>query len=130
MARGGWWVSTRREYHSNIMGRHSYLDVRAARRPTRAFFERVDLLAALDAETLVRQMGEVKPGGVLVYDPDAARLPLSKLGMLDGAAYQRIAQALGGGDPQVEKRSNASTNSAYGWCCWRSRPWPARWPRP
>ena len=103
LARGGWWVSARREYHSNIMGRHSYLDVRAARRPTRAFFERVDLLAALDAETLVRHLGEVKPGGVLVYDPDAARRPLSKLAMLDGAAYERISRTLGGGDPQVER---------------------------
>jgi len=103
LARGGWWVSARREYHSNIMGRHSYLDVRAARRPTRAFYERVDLLAALDAETLARHLGEVKPGGALIYDPDAARLPLSKLAMLDGAAYKRIAAALGGGDPPVEK---------------------------
>ncbi len=103
LARGGWWVSARREYHSNIMGRHSYLDVRAARRPTRAFYEQVDLLAALDAETLARHLGEVKPGGVLIYDPDAARLPLSKLAMLDGAAYKRIAVALGGGDPPVEK---------------------------
>lgn len=103
LARGGWWVSARREYHSNIMGRHSYLDVRAARRPTRAFFERVDMLAALDAETLARHLGEVEPGGVLIYDPDAARLPLSKLAMLDGAAYKRISAALGGGDPPVEK---------------------------
>ncbi|WP_456409558.1 2-oxoacid:acceptor oxidoreductase subunit alpha [Oceanithermus sp.] len=102
LARGGWWVSARREYHSNIMGRHSYLDVRAARRPTRAFFERVDLLAALDAETLARHLDEVKPGGVLVYDPDAARMPLSKLPMLDGAAYKRISAALGGGDPVLE----------------------------
>ncbi len=103
LARGGWWVSARREYHSNIMGRHSYLDVRATRRPTRAFFERVDLLAALDAETLVRHLGEVKPGGVLVHDPEAARLPLSKLAMLDSAAYRRIAVALGGGDPLVQE---------------------------
>ncbi|WP_457637416.1 2-oxoacid:acceptor oxidoreductase subunit alpha [Oceanithermus sp.] len=103
LARGGWWVSARREYHSNIMGRHSYLDVRATRRPSRAFFERVEMLAALDAETLARHLGQVKPGGVLVYDPDAARLPLSKLAMLDGAAYERISKALGGGDPPVEK---------------------------
>jgi len=103
LARGGWWVSARREYHSNIMGRHSYLDVRAARRPTKAFFERVDMLAALDAETLVRHLGEVKQGGVLIYDPDAAKLTLSKLAMLDGAAYERIAAQLGGGDPPVNK---------------------------
>ncbi|WP_457630648.1 2-oxoacid:acceptor oxidoreductase subunit alpha [Oceanithermus sp.] len=103
LARGGWWVSARREYHSNIMGRHSYLDVRAARRPTRAFFERVDMLAALDAETLVRHVGEVRSGGVLIYDPDAARLPLSKLAMLDAAAYRRIARELGGGDPPVQQ---------------------------
>ncbi len=103
LARGGWWVSARREYHSNIMGRHSYLDVRAARRPTRAFFERVDLLAALDAETLVRHLDEVKPGGVLVYDPGAARTPLSKLAMLDDAAKKRLSERLGGGDPPLER---------------------------
>ncbi len=103
LARGGWWVSARREYHSNIMGRHSYLDVRAARRPTKAFFEQVDLLAALDAETLARHLGQIKAGGVLVYDPAAAKLPLSKLAMLDGAAYRRISAQLGGGDPPVER---------------------------
>jgi 2-oxoglutarate ferredoxin oxidoreductase subunit alpha len=103
LARGGWWVSARREYHSNIMGRHSYLDVRAARRPTRAFFEQVNMLAALDAETLVRHLGEVRSGGVLVYDPDAAKLPLSKLTMLDAAAYKRAAASLGSSDPLVER---------------------------
>ncbi|MFX6861548.1 2-oxoacid:acceptor oxidoreductase family protein, partial [Acinetobacter baumannii] len=37
VGKGGWWVATKREYHSNIMGRHSYLDVRLSRKPVASF---------------------------------------------------------------------------------------------
>lgn len=90
VAKEGWWVATKREYHSNIMGRHSYLDVRLARKPVASFRDRVDFLVALDGETLARHLGEVREGGVLLYDPKVLDLTVHKLPMLD----HRVAEAL------------------------------------
>ena len=42
----------RREYYSNIMGRHSYYDVRASERPHTSHRDSVDLLTTFEAETV------------------------------------------------------------------------------
>ena len=94
VGKGGWWVATKREYHSNIMGRHSYLDVRLARKPVQAFRERVDFLVALDGETLARHLGEVREGGVVLYDPRVLELTLHKLPMLDHRVAEDLAKRL------------------------------------
>tara|TARA_B100001123_G_scaffold451240_1_gene628906 strand:- start:7544 stop:9376 length:1833 start_codon:yes stop_codon:yes gene_type:complete len=50
--RSGLRVFSNIEYHSNIMGRHSYFRVRVNERPIQSHVEPVDLLLALDRETL------------------------------------------------------------------------------
>ncbi len=103
VAKGGWWVATKREYHSNIMGRHSYLDVRLSRKPVQAFREKVDFLVALDGETLVRHLEEVRPGGVLLYDPRVLDLTVHKLPMLDHRVAEDLSQRLGRLDPSLKE---------------------------
>ncbi|WP_243093531.1 2-oxoacid:acceptor oxidoreductase subunit alpha [Thermus thalpophilus] len=103
VAKGGWWVATKREYHSNIMGRHSYLDVRLGRKPVGAFRDRVDFLVALDGETLARHLGEVRPGGVLLYDPKVLDLSVHKLTMLDHRVQEALAERFGKGDPSLKE---------------------------
>ena len=103
VGKGGWWVATKREYHSNIMGRHSYLDVRLARKPVQAFRERVDFLVALDGETLARHLGEVREGGVVLYDPKVLELTLHKLPMLDHRVAEDLAKRLGQADPSLKE---------------------------
>ncbi len=64
---GGLYVFGRREYHSNIKGLHSYFHLRMAKREILANINDVDLLAAFDAETVVRHLDEVvSDGGVIV----------------------------------------------------------------
>jgi len=64
---GGLWVFGRREYHSNIKTMHSYFLQRVSKDPTLANIAEVDLLAAFDAETVVRHVGEVvNEGGIIV----------------------------------------------------------------
>jgi 2-oxoglutarate ferredoxin oxidoreductase subunit alpha len=64
---GGLYVFGRREYHSNIKGLHSYFHLRISPRETLANVNDVDLLAAFDAETVVRHLQEVaSEGGVIV----------------------------------------------------------------
>lgn len=103
VGKGGWWVATRREYHSNIMGRHSYLDVRLGRKPIQAFREGVDMLVALDGETLVRHLGEVRTGGVLLYDPKVLDQSLHKLPMLDHRVAEAVEARLGKRDPSLQE---------------------------
>ena len=67
---GGLYVYGRREYHSNIKGLHSYFHLRISNREVSANVNDVDLLAAFDAETVVRHIEEVVPGGGIIVDKD------------------------------------------------------------
>ncbi|MCW4011043.1 MAG: 2-oxoacid:ferredoxin oxidoreductase subunit alpha [Candidatus Bathyarchaeota archaeon] len=65
---GGLWVFGRREYHSNIKGLHSYFHLRMSKDEILANINDVDLLAAFDAETVVRHLTEVVPNGGIIVD--------------------------------------------------------------
>ncbi len=67
---GGLYVYGRREYHSNIKGLHSYFHLRVSNHEVSANLNDVDLLAAFDAETVVRHIEEVVPGGGIIVDKD------------------------------------------------------------
>jgi 2-oxoglutarate/2-oxoacid ferredoxin oxidoreductase subunit alpha len=70
---GGLYVYGRREYHSNIKTMHSYFHQRVSKQPTLANIADVNLLAAFDAETVVRHVGEVvNEGGIIVDSRDLA----------------------------------------------------------
>lgn len=64
----GLYVFGRREYHSNIKGLHSYFHLRISPKEVLANVNAVDLLAAFDAETVVRHLNEVVPGGGIIVD--------------------------------------------------------------
>ncbi len=101
LALGGLSVLGRREYHSNIMGRHSYLEVRFGETPPLAFPGAADLLVALEAETLARHLGEVRPGGAVLYPPEVEGFRLSKLPFLDTRPREELAARLGEADPDI-----------------------------
>jgi len=77
--RGGLHVFANIEYHSNIKGEHSYYRLRVDSRELRSHVDWVDLLVALDKETLfgdlykphpshIGHRHEVSPGGGIIYD--------------------------------------------------------------
>ena len=66
----GLYVFGRREYHSNIKGMHSYFHLRIADHDVGANVNDVDLLAAFDAETVVRHFSEVVPYGGIIVDKE------------------------------------------------------------
>jgi 2-oxoglutarate ferredoxin oxidoreductase subunit alpha len=69
---GGLHVYGKREYHSNIKGLHSYFHVRVSPKEIGADVDHIDLLATFDAETIVRHIWEVSPGGGgIIADKDA-----------------------------------------------------------
>lgn len=69
MAVAGYWVYGKREYHSNIKGKHSYFHLRVKPKPLHSFIDAVHLLATFEDSTAVIHGHEIVPGGALIYDP-------------------------------------------------------------
>jgi len=67
---GGLHVYGKREYSSNIKGLHSYFQIRVSPREVGAIVDRVDLLCTFDAESVVRHIWEVAPGGGIICDTE------------------------------------------------------------
>ncbi len=97
-AAAGLQVFGHREYYSNIMGRHSYYDVRVSDRPLTCHRSKVDFMASFDAETLARHVMAVKEGGLLVHSNRDADVPLARMSMLDERVINDLSALL-------EKRS-------------------------
>lgn len=82
-ALGGLNVLGRREYYSNIMGRHSYFDVRVAHRRVRVHRDRVQLLTTFETESLARHAVSVVEGGALFYAAKDAEAEVAGITYLD-----------------------------------------------
>jgi len=93
LTRGGLHVFANIEFHSNIMGKHSYYRVTAAPVPVRSHVDEIHVLVALDQESLfgdalerkhypshTGHVHQVAPGGGIVYDADLK---------IDPAQFQR-----------------------------------------
>ncbi len=85
-ALGGLNVFGRREYYSNIMGRHSYFDVRVAHRPVHIHRDRVQLLTTFETESLARHATSVVKGGALFYAAKDVDAEVAGVTFLDGRA--------------------------------------------
>jgi len=94
-ASNGLEVHARREYHSNIMGRHSYVDLRISSDPVTSHTETVDLLVAFEAETLCRHAWSLSTSGCLIYAKDDAELSLERITFLDQRVKEDINTRLG-----------------------------------
>lgn len=95
---GGLHLFGRREYYSNIMGRHSYYDVRVAHRVLTSHRDTVDLLTTFEEETLARHAISVVGGGGIIYDVDDADVPLERITFLDRRAKDDLSAYLAEND--------------------------------
>jgi len=71
--RGGLHVFSVFDYQSLIRGGHNYHLVRVSERPVRAPRRGVDVLIALNEDTVSRHSGELVEGSILLYDSDSVR---------------------------------------------------------
>ncbi|MEM2118052.1 MAG: 2-oxoacid:ferredoxin oxidoreductase subunit alpha [Candidatus Bathyarchaeia archaeon] len=107
---GGLYVYGRREYHSNIKGLHSYFHLRVSTREVSANVNDVDLLAAFDAETVVRHISEVVPNGGIIVDKDQVNTKIFSIPTLPyefKKEYREFLEKKGWGDSLSDLLSEA-----------------------
>ncbi len=68
-ATAGLWIFGKREYHSNIKGKHSYFQVRVSDKPIHSHVDDVHILATFEDSTARLHAHEVVNDGALIYDP-------------------------------------------------------------
>ncbi|MBW2983221.1 2-oxoacid:acceptor oxidoreductase subunit alpha [Candidatus Woesearchaeota archaeon] len=61
------------EYPSLIKGGHNTYQVRVEDRPVRTLVRQLDVLVALNRDTIERHLGELAPGAVVIYDGDRVK---------------------------------------------------------
>src|SRR5512143_1710450 len=106
MANGGYHVFSDQDYESRVRGGHNFFRVRVADSPVTAIREQVDVLVALNADSIRLHLGEVAPRGLVICDgdkipdvPEDSRfvaVPLEKLALeRGGSAIMTNTVALG-----------------------------------
>ncbi len=68
LMRSGFHVFLLLDYHSRIRGGHNFAQIRVSETPLWSHSEPVHILLALDEESIPRHLGEVVPGGAIIYD--------------------------------------------------------------
>lgn len=74
MAVAGYWVFGKREYHSNIKGKHSYFTVRVNHDFVQSSIDPIDVLASFEKTTAQIHAHEIVENGALIYDPKSTKL--------------------------------------------------------
>jgi 2-oxoglutarate ferredoxin oxidoreductase subunit alpha len=113
---GGLYVYGRREYHSNIKGLHSYFHLRISNREVSANVNDVNLLAAFDAETVVRHINEVVSGGGIIVDKDQIETKVFGIPTLTyefGNELRRYLEKKGVGDSLSDLLANAEKSGVH-----------------
>jgi 2-oxoglutarate ferredoxin oxidoreductase subunit alpha len=72
-ARSGYHVFTHQDYESRIRGGHNFYQIRLADNPITSSRKRIDILVALDKESIVRHEMELTENGLIIYDADTLR---------------------------------------------------------
>jgi 2-oxoglutarate ferredoxin oxidoreductase subunit alpha len=90
----GLYVYGKREYYSNITGRHSYFQVRARDSPVRSVKSKVDIVAAMDAESVATHFDDIVFGGAIIYDPSFENIKIDSLPMMLEETKERISRFL------------------------------------
>ncbi len=99
-AYSGYNVISVREFHSNIKGRHSYVHLRVKNSQVRSLKYPVDILVALDPDTIFEHHEDISKGTRVLYDSDFETSELSQARMIMRDTSRRIKEMLeAGGHP-------------------------------
>ena len=70
LVRGGFNVFADQDYESRVRGGHNFYRIRSSEEEVHALSQPLDLLIALNKETIDIHEKEMKPGGLIVYDKE------------------------------------------------------------
>ncbi|MBI2830995.1 MAG: 2-oxoacid:acceptor oxidoreductase subunit alpha [Chloroflexi bacterium] len=73
MMRGGYNVYSDQDFESRIRGGHSFSRVRVSNKPVAALSEKIDVLLALNEETIDLHRKEMKDGAVAIFDGESIK---------------------------------------------------------
>jgi 2-oxoglutarate ferredoxin oxidoreductase subunit alpha len=93
-AYSGYQVISVREFHSNIKGRHSYVHLRVKNSQVRSLKYPVDILVALDPDTIFEHHEDISKGTRVLYDADFETSELSQARMIMRDTSRRIKEML------------------------------------
>jgi 2-oxoglutarate ferredoxin oxidoreductase subunit alpha len=74
-SRTGFHVFTNQDYESRVRGGHNFYQIRFSDKPIMASREKVDILVALDKESIERHGNELSAIGQIIYDSTAVGIP-------------------------------------------------------
>jgi 2-oxoglutarate ferredoxin oxidoreductase subunit alpha len=94
-ARAGQHVFTHQDYESRIRGGHNFYQVRLADHPVMSSRDRIDIIVALDKESISFHEEELNENGVIIYDSESLKLKYDKPRFLD-VPFLKLAVEQGG----------------------------------
>lgn len=94
-ARSGYHVFTNQDYESRIRGGHNFYQIRISDRPISAPRDGIDIVVALDKESIVLHERELTSGGWIIYDSETLKEKHDKPAFLD-IPFERLAVQHGG----------------------------------
>ncbi len=94
-SRSGLHVFTNQDYMSRIRGGHNFYQIRLSDRPVSCPREKVDILVALDLNTVETHRRALSDGGVIIYDASSAGRTFDTPGFVN-IPFESIAEGAGG----------------------------------
>ena len=92
LARYGYRVFGTKEFFANIKGEHSHFVSRISDEPIHSNVKGMDLLAAFDAETVLRHFHDISEG--IIYNSDLEGTKMEDVPTIDGPDRRRIGERL------------------------------------
>jgi 2-oxoglutarate ferredoxin oxidoreductase subunit alpha len=93
LARAGLYVFTDQDYESRVRGGHNFFRVRASDNELMSLSEKLDVLIAIDQNTVERHHEEVKADGVTIFDHDKVKTEGKKVNSLS-IRLEKIAEEI------------------------------------
>jgi 2-oxoglutarate ferredoxin oxidoreductase subunit alpha len=94
-ARAGYFLFSHQDYESRIRGGHNFFQIRISDRPVSASRDPVDILVALDTQSITAHAHELSSSGMVVYDASTLKEKVDQPGFLD-VPFTEMAIAHGG----------------------------------
>jgi 2-oxoglutarate ferredoxin oxidoreductase subunit alpha len=82
-SRKGYHVFSHQDYESRIRGGHNFYQIRLSNKPVSASRDRIDIIVALDLESIKRYEREISERGRIIYDASVLQAKYDKPSFLD-----------------------------------------------